>query len=75
VCPDNYRQATVRENWYEEPGSLLAQTLKKDRQRNIKSNLLNYPQNSTKSGNPKEYLSPVWSPILLLGKIPYGLAN
>jgi hypothetical protein len=29
VCPDNYRQAEVRENWYEEPGSLLAQILPK----------------------------------------------
>jgi hypothetical protein len=29
VCPDNYRQATVRENWYKEPGSLLGQTLQK----------------------------------------------
>jgi hypothetical protein len=56
VCPDNYRQAEVREKWYEEPGSLLAQTLEKDKQRNRKSNLLNYPKNSTKSGNPKEYL-------------------
>jgi hypothetical protein len=29
VCHDNYRQAEVKENWYEEPGSLLAQTLQK----------------------------------------------
>jgi hypothetical protein len=29
VCLDNYRQAEVRENWYEELGSLLAQTLQK----------------------------------------------
>ena len=44
VCFNNFRPATVRENWYKEIGSLLAQALQKKRQRNIKSNLLNYPK-------------------------------
>jgi hypothetical protein len=57
VCPNNYRQETVKENWYKEPGSLLAQTLqKKGRQKkNKKSNLLTYPKTLKKSRNPKEY--------------------
>jgi hypothetical protein len=29
VCPENYSQAKVRENWYGKPDSMLAQTLQK----------------------------------------------
>jgi hypothetical protein len=29
VCPKNFRQEIVRENWYKELGSLLAQALQK----------------------------------------------
>jgi hypothetical protein len=27
MCPDNYHEEIVRENWYKEPGFLLAQAL------------------------------------------------
>jgi hypothetical protein len=40
MCPDNYRQAKVREKWYEEPGSLLAQTLQKKTGKEKTENLI-----------------------------------